>query len=107
MSHTQKLQTKSGSNDTNGEDHGGWKDILAGGISGGITRMLIAPLDVIKIRFQVQSNPSVKSAMPPSKYHYSGVIDSVRTIWRKEGFLVRLHSIHPYLHFGSDNTRLK
>lgn len=90
MSHSPRQQSTSGNNVAKEEDHGGWKDILAGGISGGVTRMLIAPLDVIKIRFQVQSNPSVKSAMPPSKYHYTGIADSVRTIYRKEGLVVRL-----------------
>lgn len=90
MSHSHRQYSASANSSAKEEDHGGWKDILAGGISGGITRMLIAPLDVIKIRFQVQSNPSVKSAMPPSKYHYTGMIDSIRTIYRKEGLLVRL-----------------
>lgn len=96
MSHSHRAHSTSGNSDANVEDHGGWKDILAGGISGGITRMLIAPLDVIKIRFQVQSNPAMKSAMPPSKYHYTGVIDSVRTIMRKEGVVVRFLSLAPF-----------
>lgn len=91
MSHARLHKSGAGDSEID-HDTGGWKDILAGGISGGVTRMLIAPLDVIKIRFQVQSNPSAKSAMPPSKYHYTGVVDSVRTILKTEGVLVRIHS---------------
>lgn len=68
---------------------GSWKDILAGGISGGVTRMLIAPLDVIKIRFQVQSNPAQKVGNAVTSYYYSGVWDSVKTIMRTEGVRVR------------------
>lgn len=65
----------------------GWKDMLAGSISGGMTRMIIAPLDVLKIRFQVQVSPSLKGEIRHTKYHYSGIIDSVQTILRKEGIL--------------------
>lgn len=71
------------------EPDGGWRDMLAGGISGGITRMLIAPLDVIKIRFQVQTAQNLRGITHLSYYHYTGIIDSIRTIMRQEGFLVR------------------
>lgn len=67
-----------------------WRDILAGGISGGLTRLLIAPLDVIKIRFQVQTIPHLKDVAPATRYHYTSVADSVRTILREEGVLVRV-----------------
>jgi hypothetical protein len=36
-------------------------DTLAGAISGGISRTVTSPLDVIKIRFQVRQNPIVSS----------------------------------------------
>lgn len=64
----------------------GIKDILAGGISGGVTRMLIAPLDVIKIRFQVQTGPSWKTPLSHSPgYNYAGILHCIKTIFRDEG----------------------
>eukprot|EP00026_Physarum_polycephalum_P012989 Phypoly_transcript_13344.p1 GENE.Phypoly_transcript_13344~~Phypoly_transcript_13344.p1 ORF type:complete len:325 (+),score=41.10 Phypoly_transcript_13344:95-1069(+) len=53
------------------------KDILAGGLSGGVTRFIIAPLDVIKIRFQVQ----VSSSAPK----YRTVSQAIRVIVKEEG----------------------
>lgn len=79
-------------NGNEGNSHkidGGWRDIVAGGISGGITRLLIAPLDVIKIRFQVQTQPHLKGGAQSSRYHYSSISDSIKTIFRDEGLLVR------------------
>jgi len=52
--------------------------VIAGGLSGGVTRFLIAPLDVIKIRFQVQ----VSSSVPK----YRTVPQAVRVIIKEEGF---------------------
>jgi solute carrier family 25 thiamine pyrophosphate transporter 19 len=66
---------------------GTWKDILAGGISGGLTRMLIAPLDVIKIRFQVQTRPNLSGNGATTSYYYSGLWDSIKTILKQEGFV--------------------
>lgn len=55
---------------------------LVAGISGGVTSALVLhPLDLIKIRFQVSE--SVGSAGRPQ---YSGVINAVSSIVRKQGF---------------------
>ncbi len=37
------------------------RDLIAGGISGCVTRVLVAPLDVIKIRFQVRGDGMLDS----------------------------------------------
>ncbi|CAH1779593.1 unnamed protein product [Owenia fusiformis] len=55
---------------------------LAGGVSGIVTRSLTQPLDVIKIRFQLQTEPIAKT--PTSKY--KGLRQSFRKIIREEGF---------------------
>lgn len=64
-------------------------DAAAGAISGGISRTVTSPLDVIKIRFQVQLEPT--SSLPllrgelygPSKY--TGMLQATRDIFREEG----------------------
>lgn len=57
---------------------------LAGGISGAVTRVLIQPLDVLKIRFQLQVEP-LSRAVSSAKYH--GVVQAFRTIRQEEGII--------------------
>jgi len=65
-------------------------EALAGAFSGGVSRMLIAPLDVLKIRFQLQVEPftsntayiHTKSSRRP---HYTSVIQAVSSLIREEG----------------------
>ncbi|TVU34669.1 hypothetical protein EJB05_16513 [Eragrostis curvula] len=64
-------------------------DSLAGAISGGISRTVTSPLDVIKIRFQVQLEPTTswgvlqRNVYGPSKY--TGLLQATRDILREEG----------------------
>nr|GME01177.1 mitochondrial thiamine diphosphate carrier 2-like [Ipomoea batatas] len=64
-------------------------DATAGAISGGISRTVTSPLDVIKIRFQVQLEPTsrwallAKDVYQPSKY--TGMLQATRDIFREEG----------------------
>ncbi|PIA61517.1 hypothetical protein AQUCO_00300798v1 [Aquilegia coerulea] len=64
-------------------------DAAAGAISGGISRTVTSPLDVIKIRFQVQLEPTSswpllhKDIYRPSKY--TGVVQATKDIFREEG----------------------
>ncbi|EFA82278.1 mitochondrial substrate carrier family protein [Heterostelium album PN500] len=60
-----------------------WIDMFAGSISGATTRMIVAPLDVIKIRLQLQkSGGSATSTSPPQ---YRGVFNTLGKITREEG----------------------
>lgn len=54
------------------------QDLSCGAIAGMSARLVVAPLDVVKIRFQVQSEAL-------GRYHYSSVTSAIRTIVRSEG----------------------
>ncbi|MED6159971.1 hypothetical protein PIB30_047130 [Stylosanthes scabra] len=64
-------------------------DSSAGAISGAISRTVTSPLDVIKIRFQVQLEPTSswtllrKEISAPSKY--TGMLQACKDIFREEG----------------------
>ncbi|KAK2536863.1 mitochondrial thiamine pyrophosphate carrier isoform X1 [Columba livia] len=55
---------------------------VAGSASGLVTRVLISPLDVIKIRFQLQIE-QLSSKTPGAKYH--GISQAVQRIFQEEG----------------------
>ncbi|KAG0744162.1 hypothetical protein G6F23_005445 [Rhizopus arrhizus] len=59
---------------------------LCGGIAGIATRFAISPLDVIKIRLQLQSQPlSTKLLFSKQNAKYSGIFHSFKTIVQEEG----------------------
>jgi hypothetical protein len=60
-------------------------DALAGAAAGCISRVIVAPLDLVKIRLQVQLEPVV-GASPVSKY--TGFTNAIATVLREEGVLV-------------------
>lgn len=53
-------------------------DAVAGASAGAIARMISAPFDVVKIRFQLQS---------PVNPKYKSVVQSLRTVVKEEGVL--------------------
>ncbi|KAM5273348.1 mitochondrial thiamine pyrophosphate carrier [Ctenodactylus gundi] len=55
---------------------------VAGSVSGLVTRVLISPLDVIKIRFQLQVE-RLSHRDPNAKYH--GILQACRQILKEEG----------------------
>ncbi|XP_045693504.1 mitochondrial thiamine pyrophosphate carrier [Phyllostomus hastatus] len=55
---------------------------VAGSVSGFVTRVLISPLDVIKIRFQLQIE-RLSRGDPSAKYH--GILQAGRQILQEEG----------------------
>ncbi|CAM0884641.1 unnamed protein product [Alopecurus aequalis] len=77
-------------------------DTLAGAISGGISRTVTSPLDVIKIRFQVQLEPTTSWGLlrqdiyGPSKY--TGLLQATKDILREEGILERKCSSLVYVY---------
>jgi solute carrier family 25 thiamine pyrophosphate transporter 19 len=62
-------------------------DASAGGVAGAISRMVTSPLDVIKIRFQVQLEPTATWALKDSqlKPKYNGLFRTTKDIFREEG----------------------
>ncbi|QCE13254.1 mitochondrial thiamine diphosphate carrier 2-like isoform X1 [Vigna unguiculata] len=64
-------------------------DATAGALSGAVSRTVTSPLDVIKIRFQVQLEPTSswtllrKDLSTPSKY--TGMLQATKDIFREEG----------------------
>lgn len=57
-----------------------------------LSRFFVAPLDVVKIRFQLQMHPSIQTAQRPD-YFYRSIPDAFATIYRKEGIRVRRISL--------------
>lgn len=58
-------------------------DATAGAVAGCVARFVTGPLDVIKIRFQVQLEPIASMAAAPSKY--TGFFQAFGTILKEEG----------------------
>ena len=77
--------------DTQSRGQRAWVDAGAGAIAGCVARFAVGPLDVLKIRFQVQLEPHLRkgaAALPgqlPPKYTSMG--QALRTIVREEGIL--------------------
>ncbi|KAM7467090.1 hypothetical protein LguiB_014652 [Lonicera macranthoides] len=77
------------------EEHGQLKrafiNSTAGAISGAISRTVTSPLDVIKIRFQVQLEPTTKWALLHKDVYgiskYNGMFQATKDIFREEGLL--------------------
>ncbi|KAI8328082.1 mitochondrial carrier domain-containing protein [Choanephora cucurbitarum] len=63
---------------------------LCGGFAGLTTRLAISPLDVVKIRLQVQPEPYtinrlLSNKTSPANIKYSGIVQAFRTIIAEEG----------------------
>ncbi|CAH8571486.1 unnamed protein product [Heterobilharzia americana] len=61
--------------------HNDAKNLLAGGLSGFTVRFITQPLDVMKIRFQLQ----VEDIKPTGKSYYSGLLQAFSRIYKEEG----------------------
>lgn len=63
-------------------------DAVAGGLSGALARVVVGPLDVVKIRFQVQLEPVKAGVGSIVKSKYTGLTQALLTIFREEGIPV-------------------
>ena len=61
--------------------------IFAGALSGAAARILTAPFDVLKIRFQIQYGSHSQHAPAPRAYKYTHVLQGLFTIVEEEGIL--------------------
>ncbi|CDH54580.1 mitochondrial deoxynucleotide carrier [Lichtheimia corymbifera JMRC:FSU:9682] len=79
---------------------------LCGGLAGMIARFVISPLDVVKIRLQVESVPrsGVSQAATAKDAKYRGVIQSFRLIAAEEGvkgfFKGNMSAVYLYMTYG-------
>jgi solute carrier family 25 thiamine pyrophosphate transporter 19 len=64
-------------------------NVIAGSCSGGVSRFIVAPLDVLKIRFQTQYHPHpsvVTDSATAERPKYKSLIGAARKIVKEEGF---------------------
>jgi solute carrier family 25 (mitochondrial thiamine pyrophosphate transporter), member 19 len=70
-------------------------DATAGALAGSVARFVVGPLDVLKIRFQVQLEPIANSSATGHRIShvqvsskYTSIRQAVQTIVKEEGLLV-------------------
>mmetsp|Transcript_20650 Transcript_20650/g.25356 ORF Transcript_20650/g.25356 Transcript_20650/m.25356 type:complete len:381 (+) Transcript_20650:47-1189(+) len=79
---TRKSEDKYGTSSHSRTKYPQWHNLISGAVAGGGARFLTAPLDLIKIRRQIENCPSNLS----SKVTYNtGMFQSIKTIVKNEG----------------------
>lgn len=76
------------------EKHRAALDAVAGGLAGAVARVVVGPLDVLKIRFQVQLEPIARAHGSSGVSKYTGLGQALATIVREEGVQVRPYACH-------------
>eukprot|EP00871_Galdieria_phlegrea_P003222 jgi/Galph1/3900/GphlegSOOS_G2558.1 len=59
------------------------KDLLFGGMAGGISKTIVAPLERVKLLLQVQAS----NTQIPEEKRYKGIVDCIRRVPKEQGFL--------------------
>lgn len=67
------------------EKNKGWENVVAGGIAGLVSRFTIAPMDVLKIRLQLQISLPSHSKSPTNSTEYRNIRQTLRHILKQEG----------------------
>ena len=75
------------------EKHRAALDAVAGGLAGALARVVVGPLDVLKIRFQVQLEPIARAHGSSMVSKYTGLGQALVTIVREEGVQVGLSAV--------------
>ena len=80
LMHPSKCEASTNNNKKNNNNNNNINPIVAGAFAGAVARVFVAPLDVIKIRLQIQKeNYSLTNAK------YKGAFSAMATIAREEG----------------------
>jgi len=66
-----------------------YMDAAAGALAGVVARFVVQPLDVLKIRFQVQVEPIQRGASAAAASKYTGLRQALSAIVREEGIRAR------------------
>jgi solute carrier family 25 thiamine pyrophosphate transporter 19 len=72
-----------------------WHNVVSGMVAGAVSRFVAAPLDLVKIRFQLQAAPIAQT----SGGLYKGVVQACQSIYAEEGirtFWRLVVAQHPY-----------
>lgn len=80
-------------------------DAIAGALAGCVARFAVGPLDVVKIRFQVQLEPISKQAVKVANSKYTGFGQALLTILKEEGVQVNAQKV--LLRFRSISSDLQ
>lgn len=83
-------------------------DAVAGAVSGAVARFVIGPLDVLKIRFQVQLEPIQIAGVQAVPSKYTGILQACKLILKEEGIQVSSTATNcdPLLYYKASHARL-
>lgn len=62
-----------------------WKNLLAGGVAGAISRSVVAPIERLKLLLQMQGNGSSNSGESSSRRYTGGLRSGLRQMYREDG----------------------
>ena len=69
------------------------KDLLAGGLAGGISKTLVAPIERVKLVLQTQD----ASTQVSKETRYKGIFDTFRRLPQEQGFFSLWYHVNSFL----------